>query len=215
MNTNKLTTSEPILGTTSLGIGDFWAWAYSDILSNRNRSIFAEFLVASALNITDCPRVEWDAVDLKYQNISIEVKSAAYIQSWNQEKLSSIRFDIGKKKGWSADTNEYSTESVRAADLYVFCLLKEKDFSKINVCDISQWKFYILPTRIINEILGEAKSISLKRLKNISEDIMAVGYDRLKEEVDNFVLGRKNGVRKFKEIKVFISEDGSLKFLDT
>ena len=102
-------------------------------------------------------------------------------------------FDIGKKKGWSADTNEYSTEAVRASELYVFCLLKEKNYNKINVCDTNQWEFYVLPTKIINERMGEAKSISLKRLNNISEDIMPVGYNGLKEEVDKIILGRKNG----------------------
>ena len=126
MNIKKLNNSEPIVGSSHLTIGDFWSWAYSDILSNRNRSVFAEFLVASALGITDNPRIEWDAVDLRYQDISIEVKSAAYIQSWKQEKLSSIIFDISKKKSWDAETNQVFRESVRSADMYVFCLLKKK-----------------------------------------------------------------------------------------
>lgn len=34
--------SEPIPGLHGKTVGDFWQWAYSDILSNRNRSIFAE-----------------------------------------------------------------------------------------------------------------------------------------------------------------------------
>ena len=126
MNIKKLNTSETIVGINHLTIGDFWSWAYSDILSNRNRSVFAEFLVASALGITDNPRIEWNAVDLRYQDISIEVKSAAYVQSWKQDKLSSIRFDISKKKSWDAETNQVSHESVRSADMYVFCLLKKK-----------------------------------------------------------------------------------------
>ncbi|MEB3356541.1 MAG: hypothetical protein VKK04_07425 [Synechococcales bacterium] len=83
-----------IVPQANVTVQDFWAWAYSDILSNRNRSIFAEFLVAVALNVTHQPRVEWDAVDLRYDNKKIEVKSSAYFQSWQQEKLSLIRFDI-------------------------------------------------------------------------------------------------------------------------
>jgi hypothetical protein len=40
------------------------------ILSNKNRAVFAEFLVASALGATQKPRIEWDAVDLRFENIT-------------------------------------------------------------------------------------------------------------------------------------------------
>ncbi len=62
----------------------------SDLLSNRNRSIFAEFLVGAALGVLDKPRVEWDAFDLIYQGKKIEVKSSAYLQSWQQNSPSRI-----------------------------------------------------------------------------------------------------------------------------
>jgi hypothetical protein len=51
-------------------IGDFWSWAHSDVMSNTNRSIFAEFLVVSALGLLDTPRIEWDAVDLHRSALS-------------------------------------------------------------------------------------------------------------------------------------------------
>ncbi|MBC7812134.1 MAG: hypothetical protein H7175_13350, partial [Burkholderiales bacterium] len=90
----KLQPETPIEGTRSLTVGDFWAWAYSDILSNANRSVLAEFLVGAALGVLDKPRKEWDAVDLRYREKKIEVKSAAYLQSWQQKQLSIIRFDF-------------------------------------------------------------------------------------------------------------------------
>lgn len=43
------------------------------------------------------PCIEWDAVDIIYKGIKIEVKSSGYLQSWNYDKLSKIRFDISKK----------------------------------------------------------------------------------------------------------------------
>lgn len=55
----------PVLGVT---VGDFWA--YSDILNNTDRAVFAEFVVGMALGVTDAPRVEWDAVDLRYRRCS-------------------------------------------------------------------------------------------------------------------------------------------------
>jgi hypothetical protein len=63
---------------------DFWQWAYSDLLSNTNRGRLAEFIVARALSLglTDV-RIEWDAVDLVTPTgVKVEVKSAAYLQSW-------------------------------------------------------------------------------------------------------------------------------------
>jgi hypothetical protein len=67
-------------------------------MSNRNRSVFAEFLVGSMLGVIDEPRREWDAVDLHFRKKKIEVKSAAYVQSWKQNSPSIIQFDIGMKK---------------------------------------------------------------------------------------------------------------------
>lgn len=79
---------------------DFWRWSASDLVSNATRGILAEYLVACAIGIADGARVEWDAYDLlipKTDNraeIRIEVKSSAYLQSWQQKKLSKIIFSI-------------------------------------------------------------------------------------------------------------------------
>ena len=56
--------------------------AYSDIMGNLNRSVFAEFVVASALGIQDKCRIEWDAYELEYQRKKIEVKCSVLLQSW-------------------------------------------------------------------------------------------------------------------------------------
>ncbi|MHC4616924.1 MAG: hypothetical protein ACYTEQ_04130 [Planctomycetota bacterium] len=57
METKRLEVSQTIGGLSGLTLGDFWSWAYSDVLNNRNRSILAEFLVASALGLIDETRV--------------------------------------------------------------------------------------------------------------------------------------------------------------
>lgn len=94
----------PGLGVTG---GDFWSWAYSDILNNTDRAVFAEYVVGTALGVTDAPRVEWDAVDLRYGDNTIEVKSAAYVQSWHQEQdpVSQISFDLRERLSWDARAN--------------------------------------------------------------------------------------------------------------
>jgi len=53
MGVTKLEPSRKIRGLHGLSVGDFWAWAYSDVLSNRNRSIFAEFAVGAAIGAAE------------------------------------------------------------------------------------------------------------------------------------------------------------------
>lgn len=104
-----------------ISIVDFWKWNQSDLIKNRNRGILAEFIVKSALCIEDKTRLEWDAYDLESKDkYKIEIKSAAYIQAWEQTKESSIQFDIAPKKQLQPDNN-YSEEKVRTADIYIFC----------------------------------------------------------------------------------------------
>lgn len=175
-----LSSTQEITGLDGLTVGDFWSWAFSDVMSNLNRSMFAEFLVASALGLLDVPRVEWDAVDLRFRGASIEVKAAAYVQSWPQSRPSPIRFEIAKKLAWHAQTNTYATERTRNADCYVFCLYPETDPSRANVLDVGAWEFYVLSTERINRQLGEQKSVGISRIRAMCE---SVGYRGLKEQV--------------------------------
>ncbi len=43
---------------------NFWQWSVSDLISNSTRGILAEYIVATALDLSDGFRVEWDAFDL-------------------------------------------------------------------------------------------------------------------------------------------------------
>ena len=49
----RLAPSTEIPGTGGATVGDFWAWAYSEILTNTSRAIFAEFLVGNALRVVE------------------------------------------------------------------------------------------------------------------------------------------------------------------
>lgn len=73
------------LFTNGRSLMDFWRWAHSDILSNSERGRLAEFIVAMALGIDKDFRKEWDAYDLLLKdNTRVEIKSSAYLQSWNR-----------------------------------------------------------------------------------------------------------------------------------
>jgi hypothetical protein len=177
----RLSPNTPISQTGGQSIADFWSWAYSDLLSNRNRGIFAEFLVGAALDTLDQPRIEWDAYDLRYRGRRIEVKSAAYLQSWHQSQPSRISYDIAPKLSWDARQNTYMTQAVRSADIYVFCLFAQQNRELANVLDPAQWEFFVLPVRILDEKLGTQKRIGLRPLRQLCE---SVDYLDLKGAVD-------------------------------
>ena len=79
----------------------------SDLLNNATCGRFAEFVVWTSIGLKpENLRGEWGAYDLTTENrIKIEVKSAAYIQSWNQKKYSTISFSIKSARYWNAGTN--------------------------------------------------------------------------------------------------------------
>jgi len=162
---------------------DFWRWSASDLLSNALRGVLAEFIVARALGVdTAGVRAEWDAVDLRTADgLAVEVKSAAYLQSWKQAKPSAITFGIAPAKApWDAETNTYG-EPGRQADVYVFCLFAEQDRDRADPLDLDQWKFYILPTRVLDERLGPQKTVGLARLAKIGA--VRCGFGALRKAV--------------------------------
>ena len=83
-------------------VADFWTWSVSDLLSNATRGRFAEFIVGTAISIDpNNLREEWDAYDLvSSTGTKVEVKSAAYLQSWGQQRYSSISFSIKAGRAW-------------------------------------------------------------------------------------------------------------------
>lgn len=144
---------------------DFWKWSYSDVLSNAARGVFAEFLVGLALRAIDSPREEWASYDLKTpEGIRVEVKSTAYVQSWCQDKLTQISFDIRRK--W----NEEGTKHERRSDVYVFALLAEKDKEKINPLDIGQWEFYVVSTRELDRACENQATIRINPLREVARE---------------------------------------------
>ncbi|MBI5671338.1 MAG: hypothetical protein HZC41_25365 [Chloroflexi bacterium] len=177
----KLKLDEPIPVLGGLTVGDFWSWAYSDVLSNANRSVFAEFLVGATLGVLDSPRIEWNGFDLEYRSKKIEVKTSAYLQSWPQKRLSTITFDICPKRAWDASTAQSINEPQRIADCYVFCLYAETNFNDSNVLNVERWEFYVVSTGRINQSFGSQKSISLSSLKKIASTIR---YSQLRSAID-------------------------------
>lgn len=165
----QLQGAEPFEGTgaeIAPTLADFWQWSASDLLSNAFRGMLAEFIVGSALGCVDgAVRREWDAYDFEANGIKVEVKSTALLQTWPQEKYSKPSFDIRKTTGWDARTNKWLPGPPRRhADVYVFCLLTADDKATVNPMDVSQWEFYVVATKMLDE-LQDQKTITLTSLK--------------------------------------------------
>ena len=145
----------------------FWQWSASDLVSNATRGVLAEFIVAQALGVsTTGVRDEWAAFDLVTPaGVKVEVKSAAFIQSWHQERLSPISFLTRATRAWDADTNTQSREAKRQADVYVFALLAHADKATMDPLDVGQWRFFVLASRALNARTRSQHSITLSSLE--------------------------------------------------
>lgn len=172
-------------GKTTATLLDFWRWQTSDLLSNATRGVLAEFIVALA---TDCdirkPREEWGGHDLTTsEGIRIEVKSAAYLQSWNQPKgLSQITFGIRETRKWDSESNVQAVVKSRSADVYVFCLLHHTDKASVDPLDLRQWTFFVMSNRELDAYTRSRHSITLKSLRTVAREVDFQGLGGLVRE---------------------------------
>lgn len=163
---------------------DFWQWSASDILSNTARGILAEFIVAKALD-ADVSKIrnEWDAYDLiTPDGIKIEVKSSAFLQTWEQTNYSKISFSTRAAKPWDWAVDKRSEIAVRSADVYIFCLLHHKDKMNVSPLDLNQWEFYVLSTNDLNNYSRSQYSITLNSLRKLAQPLK---YNEMKKEVES------------------------------
>ncbi len=173
---------------TGFNLIDFWKWSVSDLVSNATRGRFAEFIVASALNVDlTSVRDEWSNYDLiTPEGIKVEVKSAAFIQSWKQREYSRISFSIKAARSWDPESLNRSGTPERPSDVYVFCLLNNKDQETLNPLNLDQWKFYVVSTIAINNQQSN-NSITLAALEKLSKSI---NYDQLQKEILKIYFGK-------------------------
>lgn len=165
-----------IPGGQEATILEFWQWAFSDIKQNDVRGVFSEWLVARILGLELLPcRESWGAYDLiTPTGTKLEIKSAAYLQSWHGDSgaLSKIVFSGLKGRTWDVKTG-FSAEPTYNADVYVFCLQTCCEPAKWNALNINQWRFYYLKRASLETL--NIRSISLKRLSQLVEPLTADG----------------------------------------
>lgn len=180
---------------------DFWRWAFSDLLEDTLKGLYAEWMVGHLLRLPMPAggRPGYGNFDLTSRGgMRIEVKSSAFWQSWKLRD----QFGVPKPEpdgGWKPvpETN-IKFGGLRAADavdrasaipgykadVYVFCFQHETDPRRWDALDLAQWEFYIL-SREEMEHLG-VSTLSLKKLREAcgplnARDFQAAGRRRIAE----------------------------------
>jgi hypothetical protein len=180
----RLSGSEPLMRQgreLSLKVCDFWRWSVSDLVSNLTRGRLAEFIVAHALEIDvqKGVRREWDPCDLITKDgVKVEVKSAAFVQSWYQKLHSAIGWRVGPTRAWYWETNIWSKERELQADVYVFALLSKQVKTNTDPLNIDLWEFYVVPR---SEVSARKGPFTPRLLE--ARGITAVAFDGLRAAV--------------------------------
>jgi len=173
---------EPFVGNSPKQLLDYWKWAHSDMVSNAERGMLAEFIVGMALDALSDIRTEWDAYDLLTpEGVKIEVKASGYIQTWEQKNISIPKFGIRPTVGTSDGGATFTGPKKRQADLYIFCIHAHSLAETVNPLDLQQWIFYVLPTHILDQKAPEQKTIGLPRLLKLGAT--ASDYENLRDVV--------------------------------
>jgi hypothetical protein len=146
------------------------------------RGWLAEYIVACALDIDTGVRTNWVSYDLRSADgTRIEVKASGYIQSWLQRAISKPRFSICEARSWDAETNITATQARRNSDVYVFCLHVHTELSTLDPLDVSQWRFFVVPTFLISERLSTQKDLGLSTLQRLG--VSETHYENLQKEI--------------------------------
>lgn len=153
-------------------------------MDNTWRGVLAEYLVARAVGIKeDGIRDGWGPVDLvSLTGVTIQVKSAAFLQAWYQREPSHISFSIKPRRVYDPETNSLTANPVRSAEVWVFALLAHKDKSTLNPMELAQWKFYVVPRAVLNGYQCSQESITLQSIRRLG--LEPVGFQQLAAEVE-------------------------------
>ncbi len=139
---------------------DFWKWAYSDLSSDTNRSILAEYIVSLSLGRTSVfKRTEfthrpYDVITK--DGFRIEIKSTAYINSKCNERPDCVLFSIARNK-----------ELYNSSDAFVFCVYKGMS-DKETPLNIDLWDFYVISTEKLYRNKPIQKTITLPSLIDLA-----------------------------------------------
>lgn len=160
-------------------VSEFWRWAFSDLREIITRGVLAEFLVARALGDSRPIRSAWDNYDIETPDgTTVEVKSAAYLQSWPQKQLSRITFSGLTGRRWNPESG-YSGEREVRADVFVFAVHTCRDPDSYDTLALGQWELWVAPAYVIAQ--AGVRSVGLTFLRERADG--PLGWPLLAEAV--------------------------------
>jgi hypothetical protein len=188
---------------TGQTVGDFWAWAYSDVDTNIMRAVYAEWWVGTALECVGGTWPSWTPWDLDYKGAKIEVKSTSYLPNWGQRvdgprtlhprerevpknrSTKSRIFDIKVTSAtlpadpavlfWPYADYYEDTEIKRRADVYVFAYYAERDPAQYSSLNVSGWRFYVLSTPELERHFTTQDKVALSRVQAVAAELRYAG----------------------------------------
>lgn len=69
------------------------------------------------------------------------------------------------------------------ADIYVLSLFKHQDPTTLDILNLDQWCFWVLPKDRIKEITNNGNSVSLNRLQKFG--LESVGFNELADKINS------------------------------
>jgi hypothetical protein len=163
-------------------VEQFYRWAYADVFTNIVRAAVAEYLVACAIGRDHGKRSSWAGYDLELDGIKIEVKSSACFVS-GKTPTKSNSYDIEARCGsWHPNGTLIASDgrARRCADVYVFAYHWQTDRELADTLDVSQWRFYVVPTAWLDQRFGNQKRIARDK---IAQHFPPTSYAGLKETI--------------------------------
>ena len=89
-----------------------------------------------------------------------------------------------KTKKW-----QQNDQGTRPAHVYVFCLHKPVPATNANVADPTTWDFWVIPAQVLDDELGEQKTVRPTRLDGLAKRIGSgrLGWSEIKPAVDRLI----------------------------
>ena len=145
-------------GQIALTVNDFWRWAYSDLLNKQNRTIFADFLVATSLEERPMQRQTGQGYDILWtpdgEGIRVNVKAGAYTEALEMEHPDHIQIRL----------SEY--DEPHSCDVIVFCIFRAMS-QYDSPLDMELWDFYTASSRVLYRDVPDRRVITLPALMEL------------------------------------------------
>jgi len=159
-------------------VGEFWRWGVADLAHPTILPWVAEYVVRQALNSLTPSRDPAPPAEVRTPNgARVRVVATSARPTVTGSKRWRVSFDVTPD-----NPVEDSATPRRLADVYVFCLLDNQRPVPNDPLELSRWKFFVLPTHVLDRVCPEQRSINRDSLEWLNP--MACNFEGLADAVD-------------------------------